>query len=120
MENVTIIVDSVGRQIVGALNTDKTTKDSLALDTPAIVNIQADQNTGQLTVQFLPYVFSEFVANKDAVTWFFNKTSVVISDNLELDDRVIEQYKQIVQQASVPAPPAAQEEPEVIKLFDDE
>ena len=119
MENITIIVDSVGRQIVGELNTKKTTKDTLAIDTPAIVNIQADQNTGQLTVQFLPYIFGEFVANTDPVTWLFNKASVVTSDNLQLDSRVLEQYKQIVDQPKVDAN-KSDEEPEVIKLFDDE
>lgn len=119
-DNITIFVDNVGRMIVGKVDDDKTNKTTLAVTNPSIVQIQPDQQTGNISVQFLPYIFSEFVAldMRNEVTWNFNKATIVTSDNIELDERVLQQYKQIVENTPVAAAPA--EEPEVIKLFDDE
>lgn len=120
-DNITIFVDNVGRMIVGKVDDDKTNKTTLAVTNPSIVQIQPDQQTGNISVQFLPYIFSEFVAKdvRNKVTWSFNKATIVTSDNIELDERVVQQYKQIVENAPV-ATAAPAEEPEVIKLFDDE
>ena len=111
MENILILVDSVGRMVVGKCNKKSSSASILAVENPAVVNIQADQNTGQISVQL-------------------TKSNVVFSDDAQLDDRIVEQYKQIasgqslqpqaqaVQPQAVAQQPA--EEPEVIKLFDDE
>ena len=118
MENITLFTDSIGRMVIGDVNVNKTL---VKVKNPAVVNVQADQNTGQISVQLLPYVFSEFVKNTDEVEWTFQKSNIIFSDNLELDDRIISQYKQIMSNA--PAAPATDaetmEEPEVIKLFDE-
>ena len=120
MENVTIFVDNVGRMIVGAVNDSASNKSTLAVDNPAVVNIQADQQSGNISVQLLPFVFGEFVVNKGPVTWQFARSSVVTSNNIELDERIIQQYDQIVNGTPAPqAGPAASDEPEVIKLFDE-
>ena len=123
MENITIFIDNVGRQIVGEINEQATNKTTLGVDNPCIVNIQADQSTGQMSVQLLPFVFSEFVQNKgENITWKFTRSSVVCSDNLQIEGRIVEQYKQIVSSTQVPTPvpPSSNdEEPEVIKLFDE-
>ena len=125
MENVTIFVDNVGRMIVGAENDSASNKTTLAVDNPAVVNIQADQQTGNISVQLLPFVFSEFVTNKEPVTWKFARVNVVTSDNIALDTRIIEQYDQIVNGTPPPANgpvvdnTQSSDEPEVIKLFDE-
>jgi hypothetical protein len=125
MENVTIFVDNVGRMIVGAVNDKVSNKSIFAVDNPAVVNIQADPDSGNISVQLLPFVFSEFVIDAGKpTTWEFTRSSVVISNNIELDNRIVQQYDQIVNQQptqQAPAPAAVQPnaEPEVIKLFDE-
>ena len=119
--NITILVDSVGRMIIGDL-VKSSSKTSLKVKNPAVVNIQADQQSGQMSVQLLPYVFAEFVANDkdDEVVWDFPRSSVTVSDNLKLDDRITQQYVQIMENARVATvAPNTDEEPEVIKLFDE-
>mgnify|MGYP003137829498 FL=1 len=111
------IVDHIGRTVVGVLKTED--KQTLTLTNPVIIHVQPDQNTGQLQVQSFPYIFMEFLKDKEKNDWVFNKSAISVS-NIELDDRIITQYENI----NNPNPPiqqqASQEEPEVIQLFDDE
>ena len=117
MDNITLLTDSVGRMVIGDATFNKTT---IKVKNPAVVNVQADQETGQISVQLLPYVFSEFVKNNNDVEWTFQKSNTTYSENLELDGRIKEQYVQIMSQtAAVETGPSDSEEPEVVKLFDE-
>tara|TARA_R110002020_G_scaffold404103_1_gene614197 strand:- start:67 stop:447 length:381 start_codon:yes stop_codon:yes gene_type:complete len=111
------IVDHIGRTVVGKLV--KETKDQLTLFNPVIIHVQPDPQSGQLQVQSFPYIFMEFLKVKDNNNWTFTKSAISTSD-VELDERIIQQYDNI----NNPAPPiqegTSQAEPEVIKLFDDE
>jgi hypothetical protein len=123
MENITIFIDNVGRMIIGSINEQSSNKTTLGIDNPCVINIQADQQTGQMSVQLLPFVFSEFVQNKEEnITWKFNRTSIVASDNLQIEPRITQQYNQIISSSQTPAPlpeVTNEEEPEVVKLFDE-
>tara|TARA_B100000131_G_C17580284_1_gene394786 strand:+ start:52 stop:447 length:396 start_codon:yes stop_codon:yes gene_type:complete len=110
------IVDHIGRTVVGVLKKEDTK--SITLFNPVIVHVQPDPNSGQLQVQSFPYIFMEFLKDKEKNDWTFNKASISTS-NVELDERITQQYENI----NNPNPPIqqqAQEEPEVIQLFDDE
>ena len=116
-KEIKTIVDHIGRTVVGVLKTED--KQTLTLENPVIIHVQPDQNTGQLQVQSFPYIFMEFLKDKEKNDWVFNKSAISVS-NIELDDRIVTQYENI----NNPNPPiqqqASQEEPEVIQLFDDE
>jgi len=110
------IVDHIGRTVVGELKKEDTK--SITLFNPVIVHVQPDPQSGQLQVQSFPYIFMEFLKDKEKNDWTFNKSSICTS-NVELDERITQQYENI----NNPNPPIqqqAQEEPEVIQLFDDE
>jgi len=110
------IVDHIGRTVVGVLKKEDTK--SITLFNPVIVHVQPDPQSGQLQVQSFPYIFMEFLKDKDKNDWTFNKASISTS-NVELDERITQQYANI----NNPNPPIqqqAQEEPEVIQLFDDD
>ena len=112
------IVDHIGRTVVGVLKKEDTK--TITLFNPVIVHVQPDPNSGQLQVQSFPYIFMEFLKDKDKNNWTFDKSSISVSD-VELDGRIITQYENI----NNPQPPLTHEqgpgeEPEVIKLFDDE
>tara|TARA_R100000742_G_C4267866_1_gene86112 strand:+ start:904 stop:1332 length:429 start_codon:yes stop_codon:yes gene_type:complete len=110
------IVDHIGRTVVGELKKEDTK--TITLFNPVIVHVQPDPQSGQLQVQSFPYIFMEFLKDKDKNDWTFNKASISTS-NVELDERITQQYANI----NNPNPPIqqqAQEEPEVIQLFDDE
>lgn len=125
MSNITAFVDNVGRVIVGELI--ETTDEQLKVKEPAVVNVQVDQQNGQISVQLLPFIFREFVkqsSREQGVEWKFDRSSVVTSDNLELDDAIIQQYNNIFNRPVGSATPASateskSEEPEVVKLFDE-
>tara|TARA_R100001086_G_scaffold244576_1_gene174501 strand:+ start:895 stop:1296 length:402 start_codon:yes stop_codon:yes gene_type:complete len=114
---ISTIVDHIGRTVVGRVV--KNTKDEITLYNPVIIHVQPDQQSGQLQVQSFPYIFMEFLKDKDKNNWTFSKSAISTSD-IELDERIIQQYENI----NNPAPPiqegTAQTEPEVIQLFDDE
>lgn len=132
-------VDNVGRVIVGR-TTEKIASNTttLKVKNPAIVNIQM-QEDGQVSVQLIPYMFREFLTqkNQDETVWEFNIDNITISRDVNLDDRITEQYRQIfelteeekeqlakqmeAQQSSQAGQETAQtegKEPEVVKLFD--
>lgn len=114
---ISTIVDHIGRTVVGRVI--KNTKDEITLYNPVIIHVQPDPQSGQLQVQSFPYIFMEFLKDKDKNNWTFSKSAISTSD-IELDERIIQQYENI----NNPAPPiqegTAQTNPEVIQLFDDE
>ena len=111
------IIDHIGRTVVGTVTKEDTK--TITLFNPVIIHVQPDPQSGQLQVQSFPYIFMEFLKDKDKNNWTFTKSAISTSD-VELDDRIIQQYENI----NNPAPPiqqgSNQNEPEVIKLFDDE
>ena len=123
MKKIISFVDSVGRVIVGQEVTS--TAKQLQVKEPAVVNVQVNQQNGQISVQLLPFIFREFVkesVRESGVIWNFNKSNIVISENIELEDAIIKQYESIFTK-EVSKPQAAEEqkpaEPEVVKLFDE-
>lgn len=132
-------VDNVGRVIVGR-STEKipANASTLKVKNPAIVNIQM-QEDGQVSVQLIPYMFREFLTeeNQDETTWEFNTNNITLSRDVNLDDRITEQYRQIFElteeekeqvlkqmeaqqtsQGTAAAEAPGESEPEVVKLFD--
>ena len=115
-KTIKTIIDHIGRTVVGVVVKEDTK--TITLNNPVIIHVQPDQQSGQLQVQSFPYIFMEFLKDKDKNNWTFTKASICTSD-VELDERIITQYDNI----NNPKPPiqsAPGEEPEVIKLFDDE
>ena len=116
------IVDSVGRVILGRHDEKSSTKTTTAIKNPAVVNIQVDQQSGQISVQLIPFIFREFVKadlRENGVTWEFNKASITTSTDLVLEDNIVEQYEKIFE--TPPAPQAAAEpvEAEPVEVFEE-
>ena len=114
-KQIKTIIDHIGRTVVGVLKKEDTK--TITLNNPVIIHVQPEPQTGQLQVQSFPYIFMEFLKDKDKNNWTFNKAAICTSD-VELDERITQQYENI----NNPQPPIqqAQEEPEVIQLFDDD
>lgn len=117
--DISILVDNVGRTIVGRI---KQTKDIVEVENPTVVNIEVKQDTGQIAVQLIPFVFKEFLIaeqREGSVTWKFPKNLVVVSDDIKVDDQLKTQYENVFKSAPIPQPAPEQSEPEVVKLFDE-
>lgn len=123
---LTVFVDSVGRTIIGEeVSRNKT---SLTVKSPAIIHVVPNPQTGQITVQLLPYFFKEFtkggVGDADA-TWTFNLSSLVLAEGVELDEKLVTQYKNVYSPIVTPdsglvgAGAGAGDGSKVVKLFDD-
>ena len=126
MSKIVAFVDSVGRTILGELQDEKKSSEYLNVKNPAIVNVQVVQNSGQIQIQLLPFVFREFIkadTRDNGNVWRFNKSNTVFCDDLELEDNIIQQYDNIFNApaaTAVPQSPVSDGgEPDVIKLFDD-
>jgi len=116
MSDIITINDHIGRTVVG--KSVEETDTTITLNNPVIIHTQPNPENGQLQVQSFPYIFMEFLTDKEKNNWTFTKSSIVQSD-VDLDDRIIQQYNNI----NNPQPPVTQPdtsaEPEVIKLFDE-
>jgi hypothetical protein len=109
-------LDAIGRTIIG--RTVRETDTTISIENPALVHIQASQQTNQLQLQILPLFFREFQAEKTQPTvWTYNKANITVSDEITFAFQFTAQYDQIFR--VVDASPQPQKEPEVIKLFDE-
>lgn len=90
-------VDNVGRIIIGrTTNKIAKTAKTLSVKNPAVVNIQM-QEDGQVSVQLIPYMFKEFLveSSQKQATWEFDLSQITFSYDVDLDDRITEQYVQV-------------------------
>jgi hypothetical protein len=123
-KKIVAFFDSVSRTIIGqeVESNDKT----LTVKDPAVLHLQPNPQTGQLSLQILPLFFKEFLADKaDDVIVSFTKDSIALVKDPVLDFKIIAQYEQIMSLASQPQPeqPVPGQAPadqDVVKLFDDE
>tara|TARA_R110002020_G_scaffold297641_1_gene513420 strand:- start:50 stop:403 length:354 start_codon:yes stop_codon:yes gene_type:complete len=115
-DQIKTIVDHVGRTVVGKVTKEDTK--TITLNNPVIIHVQPNSQTGQLQVQSFPYLFMEFIKGEDKSqnNWTYNKSAIAVSD-VELEDKILEQYENINKPPSPIVTPG--DEPEVIKLFDD-
>ena len=112
------IVDHIGRTVIGTVKKEDTK--TITLFNPVIIHVQPDPQSGQLQVQSFPYIFMEFLKDKSKNSWTFTKTAICTSD-VQLDDRIITQDENINNpQPPIQTSPQSSQEPEVIKLFDDD
>jgi hypothetical protein len=69
-----------------------------------------------LQLQLLPLFFKEFQENRsEPTTWNYKKANIALADDIKFAGQFYAQYEQLFQ---APAPPP-QEEPKVVKLFDE-
>jgi len=123
------IVDSVGRVILGRHDESNSNKNVTNLKNPAVVNIQVNQESGQISVQLIPYIFREFVSSNQreaGVSWNFQNSSITTSPDLELEENIVGQYSRIFEAPEVTdvvdaeKAPAADTPAEPVDLFDED
>lgn len=115
MNDVVILNDNVGRVIIGETVTEDST--NIILRNPAIINVVPNQAAKQLQVQFIPYIFTEFLAPGEKNTeWQFNKSTCVLCKAGKLDDKLIQQYNRVFNPS--PIIQSAHPTPPIVKLFE--
>lgn len=114
-ENKPLIVflDSIGRTVIGLVSDEDEL--GITVENPAVVQVQLNNQNGQIQLQLLPLFFKEFLADSSVPTeWRFNRHSITICNGVELSPQFINQYAAITGRAVPPS-----KETEVIKLFDE-
>lgn len=118
--NLKILVDHVGRTIIGELVED--TDSTIVLKNAATIYVQPNE-TGQLQVQTIPLFFKEFLTldgRETGVSFTFNKDTIIDTTAASvLDNKLVNQYTKIVENLTAPDEPAASDSGEVVKLFDE-
>ena len=113
-KELTVFLDNIGRTIIGKIA--KQDAETLSVENPALVHIQANPQTNQLQLQILPLFFREFQADKTQPTvWNFKKANITTSEAIPFAVQFTAQYEQLF---AAPRPPQ-QTEPKVVKLFDE-
>ena len=108
-----VFIDQIGRTILG----EEVSRDlkTLSVKNPAMINVNQAQN-GQLQVQLFPLFFAEFIdpnSRGEGTVWCFNRDQITLGVDTAIDERLVNQYKQVFGIA-VPVT-----EPPTIKLFDE-
>lgn len=112
-----VFLDNIGRTIIGKTKSEN--DETISIENPALVHIQANTQTGQLQLQILPLFFREFQSNKsDATVWSYKKASITLSEPIAFSAQFQAQYEQIFQPVETAS--TQNSEPKVVKLFDDE
>ena len=119
-----IIIDQVGRTIIGELAGETDT--TVTIKNPCNIFIQSNEQ-GQLQVQTIPLFFREFLTldgRTQGVDFTFNKDQITDSNAAaNLDTKLINQYNQVIVNFAQPddtQPEAGSTEPgEVVQLFND-
>lgn len=122
-KNYSTFIDNAGRAVFTEV--EKETSEELVAKNPVMIIVQQGEQ-GQMAVQLFPLFFQEFVtpdSNESRDNYFtYRKSNIAVGTGFSIESRIVEQYKKIVNPTLVPNAPAAgnNEEPEVIKLFDEE
>lgn len=125
-----IFTDPIGRLLVGEEITDRCTETLLVIKNPMIIH--SNTVNGNLSVQFIPIVWREILADKNSSnTITYNKAMLGIFDDNTIDLRVEGQYNQIfapikegfgfnmAAPQGTPQPPPPPQGGKVINLFDE-
>jgi|TARA_R110002020_G_scaffold262737_3_gene477180 hypothetical protein len=124
-KKLTVFVDTVGRTVVGE-SLEETAK-VLTVKNPAIVHVQPNPQTGQISVQLIPFFFKEFLKDqtKGDTVWEFLKSNMTVAKDIELDDRLVTQYSNMYSVIQSPGAGVVTSDVDtpgkdapVIKLFD--
>ena len=120
--NYTTFIDNAGRAIFGQIESE--TDDSIKVRNPVMIAVNQQQN-GQMAVQLFPIFFQEFVVENEktgrANFFTYTKNNIAIASDFDIEPRIVDQYQRIVNPQLVAADSGnSSEEPEVIKLFDEE
>jgi hypothetical protein len=126
-KNYITFIDNSGRAIFGVNSSETDT--TVKVENPVMITVQQQQQ-GQMAVQLFPLFFQEFVVEKDDTKrknfFSWNKTSIAIGSDFEIEPKIVEQYERIVNPTLVAADQSAPQSnndinnKEVINLFDEE
>ena len=121
-KNYSTFIDNAGRAVFAEVEAD--TPEELIVKNPVMITVQQGEQ-GQMAVQLFPLFFQEFVTpddNESRANYFtYRKSNIAVGTGFSIESRIVEQYEKIVNPTLVPNTPVASnnEEPEVIKLFDE-
>jgi len=121
--SLTVILDSVGRTILGeTVTSTDTTK--ISIKNPVVLHVIPADNQGKMSVQLLPLFFREFLGDKTGdVTVNYDVNRVSTTDIDALDFRLQAQYAQMFNKTNTFAAPAQAPtggtNQSVINLFDE-
>lgn len=126
-EKMVVFLDAIGRVIVGEEIKERSSPDLLVVKNPVIIHVEP--KSGNISIQFFPVFFKEFLGSKtDGVTFTFNKKNIALADHTVLDFKLYAQYTQMFSNQPIAPQVAPQAQPQAtgsdgqpaqtIKLFD--
>lgn len=115
---ITLFIDQVGFTVVG--EKIELNEKHLKIKNPAVLQAAPNQQN-QLQVQLLPVLFKEFLdsSEKDKGVIFSYPVDKVVLSDATLDNRLVTQYKSLLNPQPQAATSQGNNDPEVIKLFDE-
>jgi hypothetical protein len=116
---LTVILDSVGRTILG--ETASAVEGEVSIKNPVVLHVVPADNQGKMSVQLLPLFFREFLGDKTGdVTVNYKLDRISTTDIDALDFRLQAQYAQMFNaNNSFVVPQDANNNNPVVNLFDE-
>jgi len=112
---LTVFLDSVSRTIAGKLSDE--TAETLTITNPVVVNIVPNAN-GQMTLQLIPFVFRQILADpNEDISFTYNKATTTMSDITEFTEGVMDQYNGLFVELPDPIEVEADGESKIVPLF---
>ena len=117
-EKMVVYLDAIGRVIIAEEETERSTENILCVKNPAIIHVEP--KNGNISIQFFPVFFKEFLGSKtEGISFSINKGTISIADHMVLDFKLYAQYLQMFYGQQAQAETQNQEQAKVIKLFDE-
>jgi len=120
-DKMVVFLDAIGRVIVGESIQERCDDENLVVKNPVIIHVEP--KNGNISIQFFPVFFKEFLGAKtDGIIFTYSKKNIAFSDKTILDFKLYAQYMQIFSNQNTPMQQPTQQptqQPEVIKLFED-
>ena len=123
-DKLIVFLDAIGRVIVGEELKERSTDKELVVKNPVIIHVEP--KNGNISIQFFPVFFKEFLGSKSEGSIFtYNKANLALADKMVMDFKLYAQYLQMFYGQPVaqgaPASPQGTDgtDKKVIKLFED-
>jgi hypothetical protein len=125
-EKLVLFLDPIGRVLIGEKEEDRSTDDKLVVSNPVIIHVEPKD--GNISIQFFPILFREFLGSRDEKgTFTYNTSNIGVMDKTVFDFKLYAQYSQMFSDNSSQNTKQTQSgvldgdnsAPETIKLFDE-
>lgn len=116
--NIIVFQDRIGRTVIGTKVGEA--NDKMLIKNAAVILVAQTETNRQIQVQMIPLLINEFLSDltrHNGIVWEYSTQDTVRAVEVELDEKLVTQYKRVFNEVVIETPTSAGGAP-IIKLFD--